>query len=165
MNRRLERIREDAVMGGVAAGIAQYFNIDRSIVRFLFVVGFFLPHFPSLIIYLILWVALPERVYGSYTAYESQTSTNFYTFMNPNERNGNVAGGLILVALGGLFLLDRWFGIHFRDMWPLILIGLGVWLIVKDRNRNNGPHDPYNDRTNPNDPYNGGTTNNPHQPL
>ena len=160
MNRRLERIREEAMMGGVAAGLAHYFNIDRTLVRVLFVVGFFLPHFPSLIIYGILWMVLPERAYGSYAAYESQTPTNFYSFMNSNERNGNVVGGFILVAIGGLFLLDRWFGIHFRDLWPLILIGLGVWLIVKDRNRNDGPHDPYNGGTNPSDPYNSGTTGN-----
>ncbi len=162
------------MLGGVAAGLASYFNIDRTLVRFLFVFGFFVPHVPSLIIYAILWVVLPERVAGFIPVYQSQPSTNYFTTMNSNERNGNVVGGAILVGIGFLFLLDRWLDISFGDLWPLILIGLGIWLIVKDRNRHDGPDhkDPYHTDTNtgttynsgPTDPYSPGTPNNPGNP-
>ncbi|RRB07467.1 PspC domain-containing protein [Larkinella rosea] len=161
MTKRLERLRDEAKLGGVAAGLANYFNIDRTLVRVLFVAGFFLPHVPSLIIYIILWIVLPERVSAySYSTYQSEPSTNLYTTMNSNERNGNLVGGAILVGIGFLFLLDRWFDINFGDMWPLILIGIGAWLIVKDRNKgshHDGP--PSNDRyTSGSDPYNTGTS-------
>ena len=43
-------------------------------------------------------------------------------------------GAVILIALGVLFLLGQfeWFSWHvFQYFWPLVLIGLGVWLIVR----------------------------------
>lgn len=160
MTKRLERLRDEAKLGGVAAGLAHYFNIDRTLVRVLFVAGFFLPHVPSLIIYIILWIVLPERVSAYYPSFQSEPSTNLYTTMSTNERNGNLVGGAILVGIGFLFLLDRWFDINFGDMWPLILIGIGAWLIVKDRNsgsRNDGP--PSSDRyTSGSDPYGSATS-------
>ena len=162
MTKRLERLRDEAMLGGVAAGLAHYFNTDRTLIRVLFVAGFFLPHVPSLIIYIILWIVLPERVSGYYSSLKTEPLTNLYTTMNTNERNGNLVGGAILVGIGFLFLLDRWFDINFGDMWPLILIGIGAWLIVKDRNRNNGSHNdgpPSSDRyTSGTDPYSTGTT-------
>ena len=36
---RLYRIKNQAAIGGVAAGLAHYFDIDRSIVRILFVLA------------------------------------------------------------------------------------------------------------------------------
>ena len=171
MTKRLERLRDEAMLGGVAAGLAQYFNIDRTLIRVLFVAGFFLPHVPSLIIYVILWIVLPERVSGYYASFKTEPLTNQYTTMNTNERNGNLVGGAILVGIGFLFLLDRWFDINFGDMWPLILIGIGAWLIVKDRNKNNGSHNdgpPSSDRyTSGSDPYADpyASNNPPQQPL
>lgn len=159
MQKRLERIPEAAKVGGVAAGLADYFTLDPTLVRVLFVTGFFLPHFPSLIIYGILWLALPERAYG--LAYESKPYSTSFSFMNPYNPNNpgtaknNVIGGVILIVLGVLFLLDRWFGIRFGDLWPLILIAVGVWLIFRDRMNGNQP--PFgngnNSTSTPNDPY------------
>jgi hypothetical protein len=43
-------------------------------------------------------------------------------------------GAVILIALGVLFLLNRidWLsGRVFEYSWPLVLIGLGVWMIVR----------------------------------
>ena len=43
-------------------------------------------------------------------------------------------GAVILIALGVLFLLGQfdWFSWHmFQYLWPLLLIGLGVWLFVR----------------------------------
>ena len=68
MNKRLERIADQAQIGGVCAGLADYFGIDRTLVRVLFVIGIFLPHFPAVIIYVILWIALPERHFAGSVA-------------------------------------------------------------------------------------------------
>jgi hypothetical protein len=43
-------------------------------------------------------------------------------------------GAVILIALGLMFLLgqlDLFSGRVFEFTWPLMLIGLGVWLIVR----------------------------------
>lgn len=49
-------------------------------------------------------------------------------------RRKEPVGAVILIALGLLFLvgqLDLFSGKVFDLTWPLILIGLGVWLVVR----------------------------------
>jgi hypothetical protein len=49
-------------------------------------------------------------------------------------RRREPVGAIILIALGLLFLLDKidfLSGRVFAYSWPLALIGLGVWLIVR----------------------------------
>ena len=74
LRKRLYRDLEDKVLGGVCSGIAHYFNIQSWIVRLLFVlplisIAFRYDGFPrwgagfnfsSIIIYIILWIIIPE---------------------------------------------------------------------------------------------------------
>ena len=53
---RLYRDENNKLLGGVCAGIANYFGVDKIIVRILFVLGFGITFIP----YLILWVAVPS---------------------------------------------------------------------------------------------------------
>ena len=156
MNKRLERIPGEAQLGGVCAGLADYFGIDRTLVRVLFVIGVFLPHFPAVIIYIILWIALPERRFDS-SITQSTAFSNPYFAMNPYNPNKpaspdrSIIGGAVLIILGIIFLLDRYFDIDFGDLWPFALIALGLWLIFKDRIK--PPYDSnQNIDTNQNDP-------------
>lgn len=56
--RRLYRDPDDRVIGGVCGGLGAYFDIDPLIMRIIFVILFFV--FFGLIIYLVLWIAVPE---------------------------------------------------------------------------------------------------------
>ncbi len=49
----------DRMVAGVAAGIADYMNIDPTIVRLLFVL-LALAGGPGLVIYIIMWLVMPE---------------------------------------------------------------------------------------------------------
>jgi phage shock protein C len=57
--KRLMRSKEKKV-AGVAAGLANYFDLDPTIVRILFVVIFFAGG-ASLLAYLIMWIVMPEE--------------------------------------------------------------------------------------------------------
>lgn len=57
--RRLFRSKEKMV-GGVCAGLGNYFDIDPTIVRILFVVIAFAGG-ASLLAYLIMWIIVPEE--------------------------------------------------------------------------------------------------------
>jgi len=50
----------DKKIGGVCGGIAEYFNIDSTFVRLLFVLGALLGGF-TIIAYLALWIISPRR--------------------------------------------------------------------------------------------------------
>jgi len=47
----------DKMLGGVASGLAHYLDIDTTLVRILFAIGFFSP-VPVVLIYVILWVVM-----------------------------------------------------------------------------------------------------------
>lgn len=57
--KRLFRDTDDAVIAGVASGVAQYFEIDPVIVRILFFVSIFFNGL-GIIAYIILWVVVPK---------------------------------------------------------------------------------------------------------
>ena len=61
--RRLCRSWNDKMIGGVCAGIAEYFNIDASLVRIIAVILLIIPPFPALLAYIIMWIALPQAPY------------------------------------------------------------------------------------------------------
>ncbi|MFB0517563.1 MAG: PspC domain-containing protein [Candidatus Neomarinimicrobiota bacterium] len=67
--RRLYRSREDKKIGGVCGGIADYFQIDSTLVRVLFVAGSFF-YLAGVLIYLVLLVALPEEPFETATEAE-----------------------------------------------------------------------------------------------
>ncbi len=52
------------------------------------------------------------------------------------KRQGLFWGGM-LILLGLLLLFDQWNIIDFSDMWPLIIIAVGVWHIIKPRQSDN----------------------------
>lgn len=47
------------MIAGVAAGLADRFGMDRSMMRIIFVVSLILPG-PQVLIYLVLWLIIPE---------------------------------------------------------------------------------------------------------
>lgn len=62
MERRLVRTRNDRVIAGVCGGIARYFGWDSTIVRIFYVlISIFSAAFPGILVYIILWIVMPER--------------------------------------------------------------------------------------------------------
>jgi phage shock protein C len=59
MTPQLARSETDRVIGGVAGGIAQRFGFSSTLVRLAWVVSVFFGGF-GILIYLILWIALPR---------------------------------------------------------------------------------------------------------
>lgn len=51
----------DRMLGGVCGGIAEYFDIDPTLVRLAYVVLTFGTAFSGIIVYLLLWLIMPER--------------------------------------------------------------------------------------------------------
>ncbi len=145
-NKKIYRSINDRKIAGVAAGLAEYFNIDPVIVRILFVFGFLLGG-SGLILYIIFWAIFPvknvinDNDNKDYEQiYEGETNMNEEDKkLGKNGKNqGSLTAGLILIAVGALFLIDRFVPhINFADLWPVILIVIGFALIINSRKKNN----------------------------
>jgi hypothetical protein len=58
-------------------------------------------------------------------------------------RSGTVIIGVILLAIGLWFFADRTLGLEmpeldWGDLWPVLLIGLGVWIVWSSMRRSRG---------------------------
>lgn len=59
--KKLYRSRTDKKIAGVCGGLAEYFNIDATIIRIIFIVLLLPGGFPGLVPYLILWIFVPLK--------------------------------------------------------------------------------------------------------
>jgi phage shock protein C len=140
----LFRSRTDRVFGGVAGGIARSLNADPAIIRIIFAILIIFGG-GGLLLYLILWIAIPEEPFQYFQDSSAATGepkpaeeanakeTTFTPVVYPPRRNnGALIGGLILIAIGALFLIDRLLPqFHFRlnDFWPVVIVIAGLALI------------------------------------
>jgi len=64
----LRRSRTNRQIAGVVGGLAEYFKLDPTLLRVLYVVGSIVSAaFPGLMVYLILWLLIPEAEDGAGT--------------------------------------------------------------------------------------------------
>jgi phage shock protein C len=58
----LRRSRSNKMIGGVVGGLADYIGMDPVLARILYVlISVFSAAFPGLLVYIILWVVMPEE--------------------------------------------------------------------------------------------------------
>ena len=61
-SRSLRRSRSNRMIAGVMGGIAEYFGLDVTLVRVIYVVASLLSAaFPGALVYVILWLVIPEQ--------------------------------------------------------------------------------------------------------
>ena len=53
--------RGNGKIGGVCEGLGDYFETDPVLFRFLFILTFFTPLIPAILIYLIFWIILKQE--------------------------------------------------------------------------------------------------------
>ncbi len=60
MAKKLFRSEENKMIGGVCAGFGDYFDIDTTLVRLMFVaLGLITVMFPMLVFYVVAWIVIP----------------------------------------------------------------------------------------------------------
>ena len=149
--KRFYRNTADKKIAGVAAGLGEYFDIDPILVRLVFVILAFAGG-GGVLIYLILWIVTPEKPFDFNQQQNPSTmenQQNSYEDQNPKVENqpgkpeypahrnrGNLVGALVLITLGVLFLADEFIPhINFGDLWPILLIVIGVGLLINSFGR------------------------------
>lgn len=142
--KRLYRSEKNRIIAGVCGGLGDYFGIDPTIIRLIFV-ALAMMGGSTVWIYIILWVVIPS---------ESSVKTETEDVVKENteelkERAGQMAKevegfwerensrrwvGVALVLLGIMFVVSN-FGIPLFDyiwkLWPLLFVVAGALILAK----------------------------------
>ena len=138
---RLHRSNSDRMIAGVARGLAEYFDVDVTLVRAGWVVLCFVTFGMALLGYLILAIVMPKD-----GATDSQTSgasteetatpseeTSLRRPVAPSRRRRRDLLAMVLIGIGALVLITSqgWVPLNWGLIWPLVFIAIGVTLILR----------------------------------
>jgi len=153
---KLYRSETDKILFGVCGGFGEYFEVDPVLVRLVFIL-FALLGGGGALLYLLLALVIPKNPIGQAEVDREEKLKEFTH--KAGEKIGDLAKeigygakatigamkenrrkrksnffGIIFVALGLIFLINEfmpsyWMGRRF--FWPLLLIGLGLYLIAR----------------------------------
>ncbi len=130
MAKRLHRSYDNKMLGGICGGLAEYFDVDPSVVRILAVISLFVSGGMTILVYIVAWIIIPLGEPGGVrTEKPKQEPVRF----NETPRISpwtSYLPGLVLIFFGSILLIrEHWLWFAWRDMWPVILIALGLVLI------------------------------------
>lgn len=147
MEKKLQRNQQDKMIAGVCSGLAEHFDIDVTWIRIAFVLAVMLGA-SGILAYIILWIVVPKKPYmpdfgqyGSYNSVNSVPNPPIDLIEKKKEKsNFRLIAGLTFIFFGLFFLLNElnlipdW--LDFDDLWPLILIVMGFYILTSGFNRN-----------------------------
>lgn len=154
MQKKLYRSKTEKVLSGVCGGVAEYFNIDVTLVRLIWVILTLPGLFPGIILYIVAAIINPEAPYGyeapndyhgTYEQTDSANSNSSYgepnsaysEFRSSHLSDGRnkflVIIGIALIVVGGLTLFrdllpSVWYTIR-KVLFPISIIILGIAII------------------------------------
>jgi phage shock protein C len=155
--KKLYRNTKNAWIAGVCSGIADYFGLDPTLVRLLWVLLLIVPPFPSIFGYIIAWVIIPPDEEGSPledrpSGFTIQSEGQVYTEEVPpsqpqrriqktvSKKSSSIFFGWLLIAVGVYFAIPRIWRVTYYQVFrwsinllPLSLILVGVYLIFRPK--------------------------------
>jgi phage shock protein PspC (stress-responsive transcriptional regulator) len=153
MDKKLYRNTSSKMIGGVCSGLSDYFNLDVSLIRVGFVALFVIGG-TGFLAYLIMWAILPTNNLPPFQQFTGTNNFNYQQqqseqntgqsneqnngasyqqppFVNPSNRNTSFVIGIILIALGSIFLLNNLLDFNvLQKYWPVIMIIIGGSLLI-----------------------------------
>ena len=152
MTRHLYRSRTDTVLGGVAAGVANYLNADPVLVRIAWAILVPITSGAALLAYVVAWIVIPEEPPSAASAPPSDegaaadpevvaarmpgSSAPVTDTVPRSEGRAGLVVGIGLVLIGLWFLVREYLPpIDWSLVWPAILIGIGVLILFTSARR------------------------------
>ncbi len=160
MAKKLYRSREERMIWGVCGGMAEYFEVDPTIIRVAAVLSIFVSGL-GVLAYILLALVVPlesssagkpnevikenvEEMRATAAEFGQQVQSALAgresKSMAASERRGNTVTviAIILIILGVIFLLDNlrlFWWLRFRFLWPFILIAIGLLFLLRPRRK------------------------------
>lgn len=135
--KKLYRSCQNKILGGVAGGLGDYFEIDPILIRLVIVLAA-LAGGIGILMYFIAWIIIPEDPAcenGKPATEEmrekaNEISSSIRRQHRDNPGSGRVVAGAVIAVIGILLLLQNIIGLDiFRDLWPAILIIIGLAIV------------------------------------
>ena len=133
MERRLYRSSSSKVIAGVCGGLGQHFDVDPTLMRLIAVVAALASFGVVLIFYLLAWIVIPQAPLGQPTPQDQDPEPAPLPLSRTNNRWRSYLPGLVLVGLGAILLLREYvFWFRMSDLWPILLVILGLFLVLRN---------------------------------
>jgi len=147
VRKRLYRSRTDRMLAGVAGGMAEYFDLDPSVVRIVWAL-LVVALGAGILLYIVAAIVIPEEPLGVAAAGDpmggdaSGPTSSVTGGPAPNvmsgrsgpgrrETSGAIVFGVVLVVAGAWFLLRQYIPtLDDRFVWPSVLVVIGIFLIM-----------------------------------
>jgi phage shock protein C len=139
MNRRsLYRCRHDRRIAGVAAGVAEYFDLDPTLVRLVWFVSIFFGGF-GLLLYIVMAIIVPneplteEELAAEASSVGASSGAPHRHARSGGSGLGMTFVGLALIVFGALALANTVFvgwGYSASFVWPGFILAIGVILVA-----------------------------------
>jgi len=153
-DKQLYRSETNVIFGGVAGGLGEYFALDATLIRIIFVF-LTLAGGSSILLYFLLWLLLPVKSKSKTSAITQKTiesnakdmelkakqiarkfENNMEAMAKEDEskisrRKSSYWLGFGLIVVGGLLILQHLNIINDQLFWPLALILIGLAIILR----------------------------------
>jgi phage shock protein PspC (stress-responsive transcriptional regulator) len=139
--KKLYRSSTEHIIAGVAGGLAEFFNVDATLVRVLFVVAALFNGF-GILAYVVLWILVPNEKGGEVMSEATirknvdeikEKAQDFSQKLQNSgvDHNGRYVAGIILVVLGLGFFLNQYGLFNINLFWPIILVIIGLFILMR----------------------------------
>lgn len=138
--RSLYRLPKQGKIAGVCAGLSEYFSVDVTLIRLVFVAIAFITGGGIVLLYIILSIILPVDD-------KDDTISEKVQKLGQDLSNSKVIGrmrnyfGIGLLVLGVWLLVGQlfpqWFDLRWDYVWPIILIIFGLLIIFRRKDNGN----------------------------
>jgi phage shock protein C len=141
VNHRLYRCRHDRRLSGVAAGMAEFFELDPTLVRILWFLSIFVTGGLTILLYIGLALIVPNEPITDAQIAEAaalETSGHRHAARGEGSARWTTFIGLGLILFGGLALIDALLpaGIEaWRYLGPAFFVGIGALLVISAMRR------------------------------
>lgn len=127
-SKKLYRSRADRMVFGLCGGIGEYFSVDSTLIRLLFVLLAFMGG-TGVIAYFVMGIITPE-------ALAAEEGEGGKEPLRRAHASGRFIASFAFVALGALLIVRQFVPLHWIEMRllvPLLLVLLGIYLIFMKR--------------------------------
>ena len=135
--RQLRRSRDERVLSGLCGGLGDFFGVDPILFRVAFVLLAFAGG-GGLVLYLVLTLVVPSEEHDEVGTRDTMRKgaedladsvRNVTEGFRGERESGRRTAAILLILLGAFFLFQNLDWLDAGWIWPLLLIGLGAWLL------------------------------------